>query len=140
MRSKTSHRARLRRRGGAHAIKNIASGAPSPAGRCAYDPKHRIGLAFGGGAVRMRSKTSHRALFRRRAGAHAIQNIASGSPSPADRCAALPHAWRPRHRCRAAFVHRRRMQAALATAPPSPRAKSARGRVHRRRGGRISCI
>jgi len=61
----------------AHAIKNIASGAPSPAGRRPCDQKHRIGRIFAGGPPPMRSKTSHRAHLRRRAAAHAIKNIAS---------------------------------------------------------------
>jgi len=69
----------------AHAIKNIASGASSPAGRRPCDQKHRTGRSFPGGPAPMRSKTSHRALFPRRAGAHAIKNIASGALSPAGR-------------------------------------------------------
>jgi len=47
--------------------------------------KTRIGRFFGGGQAPMRWKSSHQAILRRRADAHAMKIIASGDSSAADR-------------------------------------------------------
>jgi len=78
MRCEPSHRASPRRRAGAHAMKiiasdapspasrphamkTIASGVPSPACRPPCDEKHRIGRTFAGGPARMRCESSQAA-------------------------------------------------------------------------------